>query len=91
MLIREGRKWGDMEEPLKETAEQPWGRVLVAPQGISRTISLGCSADTETPLGWEKLKVRVVHKQLDPRLVETRRLMMLTPTYLTTNQSEEGP
>ena len=28
---------------------------------------------------------------VDPRQVGTRRLMMLTPTYLSTNQSEEHP
>ena len=31
------------------------------------------------------------HKHVDPRPVRTRRLMMLTPDYLTTNQSEECP
>ena len=31
------------------------------------------------------------HPHGDPRLVGTRRLMMLTPSYLTTNQSEERP
>ena len=31
------------------------------------------------------------HKHTDPRLVETRRLIMLTPDYPTTNQSEEYP
>ena len=33
----------------------------------------------------------VAHKHGDPRLVGTSRLMMLTLTYLTTNQSEECP
>ena len=36
---------------------QPWGRVLVPPQGIHVTISLSCFADTETPTRWEKLTV----------------------------------
>ena len=31
------------------------------------------------------------HKHVDPRPVGTRKWMMLTPTYLTTNQSEECP
>ena len=31
------------------------------------------------------------HKHLDSRLVGTSRLIMLTPDYLTTSQSEEGP
>ena len=31
------------------------------------------------------------HKHKDPRLAGTRKLMMLTSSYLTTNQSEESP
>ena len=31
------------------------------------------------------------HKHTDPRLVGTKKLVMLTPSYLTTNQSEEFP
>ena len=31
------------------------------------------------------------HKHGGPRLIKTRGLMMLTPDYLTTNQSEECP
>ena len=31
------------------------------------------------------------HKHRGPRLIRTRGLMMLTPDYLTTNQSEECP
>ena len=38
---------------------------------------------------WKKLKVYFPH--VAPRPTGTRRLMMLTPSYLTTNQSEERP
>ena len=31
------------------------------------------------------------HKHIDPRLNRTKRLMMVTPDFLTTNQSEECP
>ena len=41
----------------QETIVQPWGRVLVPPQGIHITTSLSCFADTETPSRWEKLTV----------------------------------
>ena len=30
-------------------------------------------------------------KHIDPRLAGTRKLMILTPNYLTTNQSEKCP
>ena len=78
------------EEQSKETIVQPWGRVLVPPQGIRRTISLSCFADSETPTRWENLRV-CCPQHIDPRLFGTRRLMMPTPTYLPTNQSEECP
>lgn len=42
-------------------------------------------ADTETRPGWEKLVIKewhAAHKHLDPR---PGRLMILTPTYITTN------
>ena len=35
--------------------------------------------------------VYAAHEHIDPRLVGTRRLMTLTPSYLTTHQSEESP
>ena len=31
------------------------------------------------------------YKQVDPKPVGTRRMMMLTPDYITTNQSEDRP
>ena len=55
LLIREARGCRDKEEQSKIV--QPWGRVLVPPQGIHRTIPLICFADTETPVRWEKLTV----------------------------------
>ena len=45
------------EEQSRETIVQPWGRVLVPPQGIHITISLSCFADIDTPTRWEKLTV----------------------------------
>ena len=41
----------------QETIVQPWGRVLVPPQGIQTTTSLSCFADTESPTRWEMLTV----------------------------------
>ena len=49
-MQRQGRRSQD-------TIVQPWGRVLVPPQGIHITISLSCFADTEIPTRWEKLKL----------------------------------
>ena len=34
-------------------------------------------------------ELNAAHKYADPRLVGNRRLMMVTPTYLTINESEE--
>ena len=78
-----------------ETIVQSWGRFLVPPQRIHITVSLNCFADTETPpptphTEWKKL-LYAARKLADPRLIGTRRLMMLTPSDLTTNQSEECP
>ena len=75
------------EEQSGETVVKPWGRVLVPPLGIHITISLNWSAETETHPRWEKLSS--VHKQVDARLVRTRRLMRLISDYITTDQSEE--
>ena len=52
---REG-KWRQGRNS-QETIVQPWGGVLVPPQGIYITISLSCFADTVTPTRWEKLTV----------------------------------
>ena len=77
------------KEQSRETIVQPWGTVLVPPRGTYITISLSCFADTETTARWEKLTA--ARKHVDPRPAGTRRLMMLTTTYFTTNQSEECP
>ena len=42
------------------------------------------------PLGVRSY-LSTAHKHTDPRRVETRRLMMLTPNYLITNRSEQCP
>ena len=55
MLIREGRDAETREEQSKEAIMQPWDGVLFPHQGVDITISLRCSADTETPTRWEKL------------------------------------
>ena len=57
MLIREGGDAETREEQSGEPIVQPWGRVLVPPQGTHITISLSCFADTETRTRWEKLTV----------------------------------
>ena len=72
-----------------ETIVPPWGRVLVPPQGLHIAVSLSCFADTETTSRWEKLR-HAAHRLGGPTPVEFR-LRILTPTYLTTDQSEEGP
>ena len=41
----------------QETIVQPWGKVMIPPQGIHITIPLSCFADTETPTRWEELMV----------------------------------
>ena len=52
--------------------------------------SMSCFADTEAATRWESSQY-AAHKYVDPRTVGTRRLMVLTPTYLTTNHSEQCP
>lgn len=68
------------------------GRVLVPPQGMYRTILsyLQVLLQELSP----PPHVEDEHKHMDPRLVGTRKLMIeipgIPPSYLTTNQSEEG-
>ena len=38
-----------------------------------------------------KQQLYAAHKDIDPKSVRTRRLMLATPDYLTTNQSEKCP
>ena len=91
LLIREGRGCRDQGGTVKrETIVQPWGRVLVPPQEIHRTISSRCFTVTETPARREKLTVCCPQARR-PETGGTRRLMMPTPNYLTTNQSGECP
>ena len=49
--------------------------------------SLSCFADTETPIRWNEC----CPQAHNPRSVGTRRVMILTPNYFTTNQSEVCP
>ena len=71
--------------------EQPWGKVQFPHHGIHITISLRYFVDTETPSRWEKLMIKKVccPQACRPQTSWTWRLMMQTPTYLTTNHSEE--
>ena len=48
VLIREGRGCRDPEEQ-QETIAEPWGRILVPPQGIYITISLRSSTERKPP------------------------------------------
>ena len=49
MLIREGRGCRDSGRSSQEIIVQPWGRVLVPPQEIHITISLGSSVELKPP------------------------------------------
>ena len=49
-----------------------------------------CFVHTDTPTSWKKL-TDAARKHVGPRLVGTRRLMMLIVDYLTTSQLEECP
>jgi len=51
---------------------------------------LRCFANIETPTRGRSY-LYAAHKHVDPRLAGTRRLMKLTPDYLTINQSEGCP
>ena len=64
------------------------GQGLGSPQGIHRKIWLSHSADTESPSRWEKLTV-CCPQAGRPQTNWNRRMMRLTPTFLTANQSEE--
>ena len=74
----------------QETLVQPCGKVLVSHQGTHTTEFPSCFADTETPTRWEKLPV-CCSETVDAKSLEKKRLMLLTPTYYTINQSEECP
>ena len=72
------------EEQSREITMQPWGKVLDPPQGEQIFELFGRY--------WNAHQVGyAAHKQADSRPVGTGGLMMLTSTYLTTNQSEECP
>ena len=66
---------------------QPWGRVLVPHQGVHTKVSLSYFTDIETPTRWEKLTTCYPQAHTQDRMEPE--VMMLTPTSLTTNQSEE--
>ena len=85
MLVREGGDPETREEQLCSLGQGPG-----PPSRDTQNIHLSCFTDTGTPTRWEKLS-ECCPQALDPRPVGTRRLMMLTSTYLTTNQSEECP
>lgn len=53
-------------------------------------VLLGCFVDAK-PQPDERSQLYDSHELIDPRQMGTRRLMLLTPGYLTTNQSEERP
>ena len=90
LLIREGRGCRDKAGAAKLTIVQPWGRVLAPPQGINFTISLSCLQWLKPPPSG-KVWGCAAHIHVDSRPVGTRRLMMLIPDYLTTNQAENCP
>ena len=49
-VANQGRKGMQRpEQSLQDTIEQPWGRILVPPPGIYRTISLSPSAELKPP------------------------------------------
>ena len=54
-------------EQSRETTDQPWGRVLVAPQRIYTTVSLNYFADAEFPTRGRD----AAHKHVDPKLIRT--------------------
>jgi len=65
--------------------------IIVSHKKKSRTfISSSSVIDNILSLS-QILKPHQVEKFMDPRPTGGRRLMMLTPDYLTTNQSEECP
>ena len=68
---------------------QPWSRVLVSHQGIHTKVSLSYFIDTKTSTRWEKLTTFCPQAHTQDRLEPE--MMMLTPTSLTTSQSEECP
>ena len=45
----ESGRGGDADTRSHETTVQPWGRVLVPPQEIHRTVSLSLSAELKSP------------------------------------------
>ena len=70
---------------------QPGGRVTGLYQRTHTTTALRCFAETEKPSRWEKSTINEVccPKLADPRQVGARRLLMLTPTYLTASPQKD--
>ena len=83
-----GRGDGRQGKNSQETIVQLCDRVMVPLQETYITIPLSCFMNTETQTRWEKLTVFCPQALRRPDWLE---LMMLTPNYLTTNQSEECP
>ena len=72
--------------PVKRNHIVVLGHVLVPSQLVHTILSLRYFTDTQAK--WEKLYA--AHKDIDPRQVGTRRLMLI-PSYFTTNQTAECP
>ena len=87
MLIGEGK--GCRDKTVKRNNSAALGQSPGSPSKDTLALSLSCFADTETPYQVGEVN-STLPTHVDLRPVETRRLMMFFPTYLT-NQSEECP
>ena len=89
LLNKEGR--GDMR-PGRNSQEQPWGKILVSPSKDTHNGIFELFGRYWNPLHVAEVLTMVCYPQTcRPWARWTWRLMLLTPTYLTTNASEECP
>ena len=87
----EGWEYAVIRKEQSRNNSEPWRAGSRFPlKGYTEKLFLSYFADTESPSRWEQLTV-CCPQALDLKCIGTRRLMMLTPSFLPTNQSEECP
>ena len=89
LMTEQQQQW---DQEATKNQEQPWGKDLFPQQWI-RIIFFSYFANTKTPSRWEKLTLMMIYclQACRSQTSWTGKLMMLTPTHLTSNPSEECP
>ena len=88
--MQKERKWSSKTNDITLTIKQSQGPSSRAINNILSHV-LRAVLQILKPSAGGRSKLCATHKHAHPRLVGARRLMMLIPTYITTDQSEECP